>query len=174
MKKLLFGAAFLLLASSAFAAETIKATVGHMCCGSCKASATAGVKTLDWVNDVAIDGTTMTVTAKDGQRVDVAALLDALRKTGFPANEVMVSGPVTMTVGHMCCQGCVNDLKGKLGEIKSNRLDKANVRIDLPSKTVVLAPVAGQTMNLIPILHQMDDAGFAAVKCTIGTAAATK
>lgn len=175
MKKFLTMAALLCVASSAFAAETIKATVGHMCCGNCKAAATAGVKKLDWVNEVAIDGTVMSVTAKDGQKVDLIALCDSLNKSGFPASEVLISGPVTFTVGHLCCAGCVNDLKAKIAEVRSDKLDKDSIKIDQATKTVVLQPKAGQTLNLIALMHQMERTGFSATKATMnGTAAATK
>jgi copper chaperone CopZ len=173
MKKYLFGAALLLISSSAFAAETIKATVGHMCCGGCKAAATAGVKKLDWVDAVAIDGTAVTITAKGDQKVDVVALRDALSKSGFPAAEILVSGPVTMTVGHLCCPMCTNDMKTKLAEVRSQVLDKDNIKIDQASKTVVLQPLAGKQLNLVSLLNQMDRAGFSAVKCTVSAAAAT-
>lgn len=171
MRKYLFGAALLLTTSSAFAAESVKATVGHMCCGACKAAATAGVKKLDWVDNVAIDGTAVTITAKGDQKVDVVALRDALRQSGFPASEILVSGPVTMTVGHLCCAGCTNDLKAKLGELRSQVVDKDNIKIDQATKTVTLQPLAGKQLNVIALLGQMDRTGFSATKCTVSGAA---
>jgi len=175
MNKYLMTSALMLVASAAFAAESVKTTVGHMCCGACKASATAGVKKLDWVDGVAIDGTTVTITAKVDQKVDLVGLLDALNKAGFPASELNVTGPVTLSVAHLCCAGCVNDLKAKLADVRSNKLDKQNIKIDQAAKTVTLQPVAGETLNLVPLLHQMERTGFAASKGTLaGGAAATK
>jgi len=176
MKKLVFAAATiagLLAASSAFAAESVKATVGHMCCGSCKTSAMSGVKKLGWVADVSIDGTVLTVTAKDGQQADIAGLMDSLHACGFPAKEIRVSGPVTITVSHLCCGGCVADLKAAIANLRGNNnlVDKDTVKIDQASRTVVIKP-AGADMNIVPILHQIDIAGFSAEKCTIGSAAA--
>jgi len=164
MKKFLFGAALLLLASSAFAAETIKAKVGHMCCGACKAGATAGVKKLDWVDAIAIDADTITVTAKGDQPVDLIGLMDALNKAGFPANEILVSQPIKLNVSHLCCASCTADLKAKLAELRSMVLDKDKTVIDQGAKTVVLAPVAGKSLNVVPLLHQMERAGFGASK----------
>jgi len=68
----------LLAASAALAADSVKVTVGHMCCGGCKASATAGIKTVAWADSVAIDGTACTITAKSGEKCDVVSLRDAL------------------------------------------------------------------------------------------------
>jgi Heavy-metal-associated domain. len=174
MKKLVFGAAFLLAASSAFAAETVKATVGHMCCGGCKATATKGVQSVAWVDSVAIDdGGVVTVTAKADQKADLIALTDALNKSGFPARDIQVSGPVTLSVAHLCCGGCANDLKTKLAAVRSEILDKDKIVVDQSAKTVTLQPVAGKSMNIVPILRQMANAGFAASKCSMAAAATT-
>src|SRR2546423_10639844 len=127
MRRLLFGAAMLLAASAALGGDSVKVSVGHMCCGGCKAAATAGIKTVAWADDVAIDGTTCTVTAKSGEKCDVVSLRDALAKCGFPAKEIMVSGPVTLNVAHLCCAGCANDLKAKLGAVRSDVLDKDKI-----------------------------------------------
>jgi copper chaperone CopZ len=171
MKKLLWAAGMLLAASSAHAADSIKVTVGHMCCGGCQAAATAGLKKLEWADNIAIDGTTLTVTAKGDQKVDVVGLLDALRKTGFPAREITAPGPVSITMAHMCCGGCVADLKGKIAEFRSEVLDKDNVKIDLPTRTVTLQPAAGKSLNVVMLLMQLERAGWSASKCMIAGAA---
>src|SRR5690348_10994905 len=119
MKGLAALCAFLISTSAALAADSVKVTVGHMCCGSCKAAATAGIKTVPFADSVSIDGTVVTVTSKPDQKVDLVALKDALAKSGFPAKEIMVSGPVTLTVAHMCCAGCANDLKAAMGQVRS-------------------------------------------------------
>src|SRR6185369_14220561 len=118
-------------------------TVGHMCCGSCKTAATAGLKTVPWADSVTIDGTVATVVAKADQKVDVIALRDALAKAGFPAKEIMVSGPVTLTVAHMCCAGCANELKAGMAQVRSAILDKDRVTVDQAAKTVTVQPMAG-------------------------------
>ena len=92
MKKLVIAAAFLLGTTSAFAAESIKATVGHMCCGGCKSAASSAVKELKWVDAVAIDNDVLTVTAKGDQKVDLVTLTDALQKSGFPARPNPAAG----------------------------------------------------------------------------------
>jgi copper chaperone CopZ len=172
MKKLALAAALMLGTTTAFAAESLKATVGHMCCGGCKAAATAPVKALDWVDTVAIDGDVVTVTAKADQKVDLVALTNALNKGGFPAREIMVSGPVTFTAAHLCCAGCVNDLKTKMAAVRSELLDKEKIVIDGTAKTITLQPVAGKSMNIVPIISQMARAGFSASKATVSAAAA--
>jgi copper chaperone CopZ len=175
MKKFLLAAVLTLGASSAYAAESIKATVGHMCCGACKNAASTGVKTLDWVDTVAIDGDVVTVTAKADQKADLVSLSAALRKSGFPAREVTTSGPVTFTVAHLCCPGCVNDLKTKLGNIQTMRLalDKDKIVVDATAKTVTLQPTAGQSFNVVALLAQMERAGFSPSKGSLTAAATT-
>lgn len=173
MKRFLMGAAMLLVASSTFAADSVKVTVGHMCCGSCKAAATAGMKTLPFADTITIDGTVATVVAKADQKVDVIALRDALVKAGFPAKEIMVSGPVTLTLAHLCCAGCANELKAGMAQVRSALLDKDKVVVDQAAKTVTIQPMAGMSMNLVPLLRQMENAGYAACKGTISTAASS-
>lgn len=175
MKKFVLAAAFLLGTTSAFAAESVKVAVGHMCCGSCKASATKGVTAVAWVDKVDIDMDNVTVTAKGDQKVDLVSLMDALNKAGFPAKDIQVSGPVTFTVAHMCCGGCVNDLKTKLNAINTMRLalDKDKIVIDDKAKTVTLQPEAGKSFNVVVVMNRMANTGFAACKATIAAAAVT-
>lgn len=171
MKQFIYAGALLLVASTAHAAETIKATVGHMCCGGCKAAATAGLKSLAWAENITIEDTTVTVTAKEGQQADAISLMEALSKAGFPAASIMTSEPITLTINHLCCGGCVNDLKTKLADFNSRLLDKEKVKIDQAAKTVTLQPVAGQSMNVVAVLNQLQRRGFSASKCVMSPAA---
>jgi len=173
MKKTLFAAAFVLAASSAFAAETIKASVGHMCCGACKAGATKGLQSVAWIDGITIDNDVVTVTAKGDQKADLVSLTDALNKAGFPAREIMVSGPVTMNVAHLCCAGCVNDLKTKLVPNQRLAFDKDKLVVDAAAKTVTVQPEAGKTMNIVALMRVMANAGFAASKATVAAGATT-
>src|SRR5437660_12879305 len=93
--------------------------------------------------------------------------MTALHDAGFPAKEITVSGPVTMTVGHMCCGGCVAALKTNMGEIRSQVLDKDNVKIDQAAKTVTVQPVAGKSLNLVSLIRQMENAGVGGQKVLI-------
>ncbi|MHB9131437.1 MAG: cation transporter [Armatimonadota bacterium] len=165
-----FLAAFALLAavSTSFAATTITATVGHMCCGGCRNAATTGVKKLDWVDAVTINGTAVTVTAKAGQQVEVISLRDALNKAGFPANEMLVSEPVTLEIAHLCCGGCADAVKTALGKVTDANFDKGSITVDMKTKTAVVRPLAGKNMNLITILQQMEQGATSALKGTIG------
>ncbi len=165
---------FCILALAAPAhADSLKLTVGHMCCGGCRAAATAGVKTVAWADNVAIDGDAITVTAKAGQKIELVSLMDALNKAGFPAMEIQASGPVTLTMGHLCCGSCAADLKTKLGAVRSQVLDRDNVKIDVAAKTLTIQPMSGQTMNLVPILQQLQRDGFSASSCSLIGPAAT-
>lgn len=137
-------------------AEEVKATVGHMCCAGCQSAATAGLKKLDWVENVSIDGKTVTVTAKAGQKADYAGILDALTKSGFPPAELSVNRPIVLTVAHLCCAGCVNDLKAKLPDLRNQALDKESVKVDEAAKTVTMAPLSGRSLNLVALLREFE------------------
>src|ERR1041384_6044846 len=89
MKRLLMAVCFLVATSGAALADSVKATVGHMCCGGCKAAAMNGLKAVSWAENTSIEGTTLTVTAKSGQKVEIVSLVDALSKAGFPATEIV-------------------------------------------------------------------------------------
>src|SRR5262245_52623932 len=99
-------------------APMVRTTVSHLCCGACAKAVQGGVAGIAWIGDVKADPATKTVTvmAKEGMPVDVAALLDALRKTGFPPQEVVLTGAKGLEVnaGHLCCGGCVGPLKSAL------------------------------------------------------------
>jgi copper chaperone CopZ len=161
MKKCLIVAAFVLGGTAAFGAETVKVTVGHLCCGGCKNAATAGLKNVAWVGAASAEGNdTLVVTAKEGQSAELIALVDALNKAGFPARQINVAGPVTMTIAHLCCPGCVNDLKAKVDGVRSQVLDKASVKIDATAKTLTLQPVAGRELNVASLLRSLQNQGF--------------
>src|SRR5579862_5810232 len=91
---LLSMAALALCASAALADTKLTVGVGHMCCGSCKTGATAGLNKV--AGDILIDGNTITMTAKGD---DIVPVLNALRKCGFPANKIEAgSAPVTVAI----------------------------------------------------------------------------
>lgn len=173
MKKALFAAAFLFAASSAMA-ESMKIKVGHMCCGACKAAATAGLKTVDWADNVTIDGSDVTINAKAGMKTDVVSLMNALNKCGFPAMEINTTSPVTLTLAHLCCGNCANDLKTKAGNLRSEALDKDNIKVDLASKSITLAPKAGQTLNVVMLVNQLNRQGFSFTSGSVVTASTAK
>lgn len=173
MKRILI-TAVLILAAAAANADTIKATVGHMCCGSCKAAAMGGVKTIAWADSTTIDGTTLTVTSKPGMSVDVVSLVNALNKCGFPPKEINVGGPVTMAIAHLCCGQCASDLKTNMAAIRSQVLDKDNVKIDQATKTVTVRPLEGKQLNLVSLLRQMQQTGFSASSCTVTATAVSR
>jgi hypothetical protein len=157
--------ALLLCATLARAETKVTVGVGHMCCGSCKASATAALAKV--TSSVGIEGTTLTLTLKENNLVPV---LEALRKGGFPATRVDAgSSPVTITVGHLCCQGCKNSLTQVLAGSKVEALDTDSIKIGEDSVTVKARD--GKSLDLAPVLAALEKGGFSAVKITLGTSA---
>jgi copper chaperone CopZ len=148
--------AALLALTVAAQAETITAKVRHMCCGACKSAASAGLKDVAWASNVAIDADVVTVTVKDGEKADLVGLMDKLSKSGFPAIEITTDKPVTLTLAHLCCAGCANDLKAKVAEIRSDVLDKDKVVVDAGAKTVTLQPIAGKQLNIATLIRTIE------------------
>src|SRR5262249_18777517 len=94
-KAAFLSAALLVCGTSALAATKVTVGVGHMCCDGCKTATKAALEKV--ASDVAIDGTTVTITLKEGE-TDVAPVLAALRDGGFPATTLDTGEPVTITV----------------------------------------------------------------------------
>ena len=171
MKKTLLVGALTLVAASALAAESVKVTVGHLCCGGCKNAASAGLKNIAWIDTSTTEGSdTIVVNAKSDMKVELVSLIDALNKAGFPARQINVAGPVTMTIAHLCCGGCVNDLKTKIGNVRSEVLDKTNVKIDQAAKTLTLQPVAGKELNVASLVRSLQNQGFYPASITVSAA----
>jgi len=166
MKTLLIAAACLLMVS-AFAAESVKVTVGHVCCDGCANALIGGAKKAAWVETVTVKETTATITAKAGQHIELVSLFDGMTKAGMPPKEVLISGPVTLTIGHMCCGGCANALQTALGAVDVANFDKASVKVNLAAKTATFKPAAGKSINLVPVLTQMEKGGFSATKIVL-------
>src|SRR5262249_29629826 len=142
---LLSATALLLCGVGAIAQSKVTVGVGHMCCGACKAAATAGLAKV--ASDVSVDGKNITMTLKDG---NLAPALDALRKSGFPANQVMVGGkPATLTVGHLCCGGCKSGLTAALKNAKIEELDTDAIKVG--EDNVMVQAKAGKSLDLIPV-----------------------
>jgi copper chaperone CopZ len=131
------------------------------------------VKQLAWVESASAEGANLTVVSKSGQSADVVSLLTTLRKAGFPAMELIVTGPLTITMPHLCCPSCTNDLKAKLEGLRSMALDKENIKIDQAARTVTLQPRAGGRLNLVQVLTQLERAGWSAEKITIAAQTAS-
>lgn len=174
MNRILVTAALAFLFVAPASAETVKVTLGHMCCGVCKDAAMASIKSVDWADQATIEGTTLTVTSKADKSANVVALLDGLAKSGFPAREITVSGPVKLTIAHLCCPGCVGDLKTNMAQIRNPNLDKDNIKVDATTKTVIVQPMSGKELNLVAFLRQLQQTGFAASAAVIVTQVARK
>jgi copper chaperone CopZ len=156
----------LLVACPAVAAPTVRATLSHLCCGACVNAVKGGVAGVPWIATVQTDqaGKSITVAAKEGATVDVAALLDALRKTGFPAQEVVLTGARVLSVnaGHLCCGGCVGPLKTALGGV--NWIESAEVK---PNSPVRITARSGSEVKLGELVTVMAKAGYSANAVTV-------
>ncbi|HLK55078.1 MAG TPA: hypothetical protein VKU00_00850 [Chthonomonadaceae bacterium] len=162
---LLSMAALALCASVALADTKLTVGVGHMCCGHCKANATEGISKV--AGDINIDGNTITMTAKGD---DIVPVLNALRKSGFPANKINAgNAPVTIAVGHLCCGKCVNGLKEALNAAKLEDADMDSLKIE-DGKMVIKAK-EGKSLDLFPVLLAMEKGGFSADKIMLSGAA---
>ncbi|MGC8668980.1 MAG: heavy-metal-associated domain-containing protein [Chthonomonadales bacterium] len=164
----------LVLASAFAEADSVAVKVGHMCCGKCQAAASAGAKSAPWVEGVSIQGTTVTVSPKAGEQVELVSLMQGMRKAGFPPAEVTVSGPITVAVAHMCCGGCASDLKAKLSQSKIPGLDTASIATDVSNRTVAVKPLAGHTLNAVAVLREIEAAGFGPQSCVIASSSAQR
>jgi len=165
--KLWLAAAVVLLAArSTEAAPEVRATVSHMCCGACANAVKGGLAGVSWIADVKTDQPTksITVAAKEGMPIDIAALMSALRKTGFPAQEVVLTGARVMDVnaGHLCCGGCVGPLKAALTGV--SWIESADVK---PNSPVRITARAGSEIKLGELVAVMEKAGYSANAVTV-------
>jgi len=136
-----------------------------MCCGSCKAAATQGLASV--ADGVGIENDNITLTPKGD---DLLPSLDALRKSGFPAKSLEVSGPVTLGIAHLCCGKCRTGLTKALVDAKLASLDPDSIKI--ASDSVTLQAKAGMKLDLIPLIAGMEKGGFSPSKIVVGTATA--
>jgi hypothetical protein len=167
LKTVVLSASLLVCVTAAFAASKVTTGVGHMCCGKCKAAATQGLAKV--ADDITIDGDNITLTPKGD---DLLPALEALRKSGFPAKTLVVNGPVTLGVAHLCCGTCRAGLSKALTSAKLETLDTDSIKIGEDS--VTLNAKAGMKLDLIPLIAGMEKGGFYPSKITVGSASASK
>ncbi len=158
-------AALLASMTATFAAGKVTVGVGHMCCGKCKAAATEGLAKV--ADSVTIEEDNITLTPKAD---DLLPTLEALRKCGFPAKTIVVSGPMTLGVAHLCCGGCRTGLSKALTSANLDALDTDSIKIGVDS--VTLQAKSGMKLDLIPLIAGMEKGGFSPSKITITSAAA--
>jgi copper chaperone CopZ len=162
----LAAAVVLSAARPALAAPMVRATLSHMCCGSCANNVKGGIAGIPWIADVKTDLPTksVTVTAKEGMPIDVAALMDGLRKAGFPPQDVVLTGARVMDVnaGHLCCGGCVGPLKAALAGV--SWIESADVK---PNSPVRITARAGSEIKLGELVAVMERAGYSANAVTV-------
>lgn len=167
VKSTVLSVALLLSVTGAYAASKVTVAVGHMCCGKCRSAATEGlVKVADGIS---IEGDNVTLTPKGD---DLLPSLEAMRKSGFPAKSLEVSGPVTLGISHLCCGGCRTGLTKALTTAKLEALDPDSIKMG--TESVTLSPKAGMKLDLIPLIAGMEKGGFSPSKITLGTAAARR
>jgi hypothetical protein len=167
LKTVVLSAALLVCVTAAFAASKVTTGVGHMCCGKCKAAATQGLAKV--ADDISIDGDNITLTPKGD---DLLPALEALRKTGFPAKTLVVNGPVTLGVAHLCCGSCRTGLSKALTSANLDALDTGSIKIGEDSVTLTAKP--GMKLDLIPLIAGMEKGGFSPSKVTVASASAKK
>src|SRR5205814_647620 len=92
--------------------------------------------------------------------------------SGFPAKTLLVSGPVTLGVAHLCCGGCKAGLAKALKEANVAALDPDSIKMGEDS--VTLSAKAGMKLDLIPLIAGMEKGGFSPSKITVGGASAAK
>lgn len=163
-----FASALLLVcAAASIAAPKITVGVGHMCCGGCKTAAKAGLAKV--ADNVTIEDDNITLTAKGD---DLLPTLEALRKSGFPARTLVVDGPVTVGVAHLCCGSCRTGLNKALAAAKLEALDPDSIKIAEDSVTVKAK--AGMKLDLVPLIAGMEKGGFSPSKITVASASAKR
>lgn len=146
------------------AATRVTVGVGHMCCGNCKSSAKSALTKV--ASDVAIEGSDVTITLKEGE-TNIAPVLAALSKAGFPATRIDAgSGSVTLGVGHLCCGKCKSGLQAALKNAKVEELDLDSITVG--DNNVTFKAKAGMKLNLASVIAAMEKGGFSATTITMG------
>jgi hypothetical protein len=165
LRNALVSVAILACCATANASSKVTVAVGHMCCGGCKAAATQGLAKV--ADGVVIENDNITLTPK-GE--DLLPSLDALRKSGFPAKSLEVSGPVTLGVAHLCCGRCQSGLAKALADAKVASLDPDSIKIGEDSVTLKAKP--GMKLDLVPLIAGMEKGGFSPSKIVVGASTA--
>ena len=167
LRSALLSAALFACGATAFAGAKVTVGVGHMCCGKCKEVAAEGLSKV--ADNVTIELDNITLTPKGD---DLLPTLSALRKSGFPAKTLIVKGPVTLGVAHLCCGSCRTGLGKALASAKLDAIDTDSIKIGEDS--VTLKAKDGMTLDLIPLIAGMEKGGFSASKITLGSATAKR
>ncbi|HLJ54496.1 MAG TPA: hypothetical protein VKT77_05605, partial [Chthonomonadaceae bacterium] len=89
---------------------------------------------------------------------DLLPTIEALRKSGFPARTIPVSGPVTMGIAHLCCGTCRTGLTKAFAAAKLESVDVDSIKVS--DDTVTLNPKPGMKIDLVPMLAAMEQGGF--------------
>lgn len=136
--------------------------VGHMCCAKCQNAAKAGLAKVS--SNVSIEGSNVTVTLADN--ADIVPVLDALRKSGFPANKIDAgSNAVTVGVAHLCCGKCKNGLSAALKNSGVAALDTD--AMTMTDDSVTIKAKAGMSLDVAAVLVAMEKGGFSAKSLTM-------
>lgn len=151
--------------SSTWAAPPVTVSVGHLCCKPCEIAATTGLAKV--ADGIKVEGLTITFSAKAD---DLLPSLEAMRKGGVPAKSLLVSGPATFGILHLCCSTCRTGLASAIAAGKIATLDPAATKVG--ENNVVVAPKAGMKLDLIAVIAAMETGGFSPSKITIATTTA--
>ena len=155
--------------SSLAAAEEVKVTGVHLCCGKCVKAATSALQGIKGISAPRANQDEEVVTF-NAEGTDLAeAGVAALAKAGFAGTATMggaaVKAPAsgiaagaagnaaTISNMHLCCGGCVRAAEGAIKEVSGVK----SVTSDAKGGTIA---VSGEAISLEALLNALHEAGF--------------
>ncbi len=150
------------------AQPTLKTKVGHLCCGGCASSVTSALQKVKGVQKVnaSVADRSVEIILAEGQGIDLAGIVDAMRKAGFSTNEALLTGAkgdVVVEVGHLCCGGCASAVQSALAKVPN--IAKSSVQQS--QRRLIITPKAGTPFNLITLYQTLWSAGFPPLTITL-------
>lgn len=165
-------AVVLVVAAPAMAAETIKISGLHLCCGGCVSAANEALESVVGVSDVEVDQELRTATFSAADDTAVRDAGKALLNAGFygeiarngkksplpvPENGKIAAGTkadrAVFDNVHLCCKNCTRGVTNSLAKIS----EVVAVDCDIKAHTVTLT---GKDMDLAAVASALQSAGF--------------
>lgn len=163
---------FLLTGADAAAAETVKITGLHLCCGGCVAAAEEALADVTGLSDLEVDQELRTATFSADDEKAIAAAGAALLDAGFfgeieragkksppaiPENARIASGTkadrAVFDNVHLCCKNCSRGVTNALAKVR----EVVAVDCDTKAHTVTLT---GKEMDLAAVADALHAGGF--------------
>lgn len=150
------------------AQPTLKTKVGHLCCGGCASSVTSSLQKVKGVRKVnaSVADRSVEITLAEGQAIDLAGIIDAMRKAGFATSEALLTGAkgdLVVEVGHLCCGGCASAAQSALAKVPN--IAKSSVQQS--QRKLVITPKADTPFNLVVLYQTLWNAGFPPLTITL-------